>query len=468
MCMHTFTGIEAYLQTIAPSTPISDLISDIAWLPTTLFLLLLNPAISLATLGHAVLLPLARILSSSLPHLARGGVRTLLQRQLQQLAVPHFLTVCRAVQKQITVIVEAGRFGAARLEVMMFGVLLDVLREASEASGGLVPYFTFNNPALSEAADLQAEYIAWMKHRETDALVSMCQLPFLLTPEAKSKILHGEAMMQKRQHMTQSAMQAFFQGQNAEEAGYLMLRIRRTHVVEDALNALVYGADDLKKPLRVTFYSGGVSEPAQDAGGVSKEFFQLLSRDLFRPEYGMFTYIEETRSYWINPASLEAVTEFALVGALLGLAIYNAVLLDVRFPLVLYKKLLGQTPSFQDLKEGFPQLGNGLQALLDYEPASDVESVFTLTFTAEYAFYGETRSVELKTGGAGIAVTGDNRKEYVDLYTQWYLVGAVQDQFAAFYRGFLKVRTFLCDNGGRLDVQCMSPGMHLDSQDLKK
>lgn len=35
---------------------------------------------------------------------------------------------------------------------------------------------------------------------------------------------------------------------------------------------LVYRAvDDLKKPLRVTFLTGGVPEPAQDAGGVTKE-----------------------------------------------------------------------------------------------------------------------------------------------------------------------------------------------------
>ncbi len=34
---------------------------------------------------------------------------------------------------------------------------------------------------------------------------------------------------------------------------------------------LVYRADDLKKPLRVTFVTGGVPEPAQDEGGVTKE-----------------------------------------------------------------------------------------------------------------------------------------------------------------------------------------------------
>ena len=34
----------------------------------------------------------------------------------------------------------------------------------------------------------------------------------------------------------------------------------------------------MKKPLRVTFISNGVSEEGLDEGGVSREFFQLLVR----------------------------------------------------------------------------------------------------------------------------------------------------------------------------------------------
>lgn len=51
--------------------------------------------------------------------------------------------------------------------------------------------------------------------------------------------------------------------------------------------------------------------------------------------------------------------------------------LDVHFPLVVYKKLLGQRPGFADLKAAFPELGRGLQQLLDFE--GDVEPVFCRT-----------------------------------------------------------------------------------------
>ena len=66
--------------------------------------------------------------------------------------------------------------------------------------------------------------------------------------------------------------------------------------------------------------------------------------------------------------------EFQLVGIILGLAIYNGAILDVHFPLVVYKKLLGQRPSFSDLVEAQPTLGRGLKQLLEFE--GDVEATF--------------------------------------------------------------------------------------------
>jgi hypothetical protein len=355
---------------------------------------------------------------------------------------------------------------------MMAGVLLDVLLQANEDADGKnkIPYHEFYNTSLSNALDLGAEYLAWVKHRESspNALVSFCQMPFLLTATAKSRILHGEALIQKQQHMSAAAMQAFVTGQNPAEVGFLRLNIRRTHVVEDALTALVLHSQDLKKPLRVTFSSGGITEPAQDEGGVRKEFFQLLTRDLFRPDFGMFTYDDSTRLYWFNIAAgaaaegsspysfsstsmdvdnegqghgegNEVFEEMALIGALVGLAIYNAVLLDVHFPVVLYKKLLGQKPDFSDLKAAFPELGKGLQALLEYEPASEVQDVFCRNFDVEFDVFGEIKHRELIPGGHNIPVTGENRREYVEAYTKWILEDSIAQQFKAFALGFHQV-----------------------------
>jgi E3 ubiquitin-protein ligase HERC4 len=44
--------------------------------------------------------------------------------------------------------------------------------------------------------------------------------------------------------------------------------------------------DQIKKPMRVVFEN----EPAIDEGGVKKEYFILLFKELFNPEFGMFMY----------------------------------------------------------------------------------------------------------------------------------------------------------------------------------
>ncbi len=77
-------------------------------------------------------------------------------------------------------------------------------------------------------------------------------------------------------------------------------------------------------------------------------------------------------------ASLESRDEFELVVSLLGLAIYNGIILDAHFPTAIYKKLHQEKMDLQDLLEVQPSLGNGLKELLEYE--GDVENTFCQTF----------------------------------------------------------------------------------------
>lgn len=48
---------------------------------------------------------------------------------------------------------------------------------------------------------------------------------------------------------------------------------------------------------------------------------------------------------------------FHLIGAICGLAIYNLTIVELNFPLVLYKKLLQRPPTLDDLKEMMPDVG---------------------------------------------------------------------------------------------------------------
>ena len=215
---------------------------------------------------------------------------------------------------------------------------------------------------------------------------------------------------------------------------FCMFRLRRTHLVADALDEVARQRQrDLFKPLRVHF----LGEDGVDGGGVQKEFFQLFFEEVFTATYGMFKQFAETQTLWFDSGSLELDEEFYLVGVLVGMAVYNRVLLDAGFPRLLYAKLLGQPVGLRDLAGFQPDVARSLEKLLSWEGPGAVEDVFALDFTINTQRFDRTETVELKPGGREVAVTAKNREEYVELYVDFLLNRAVARQYEAFARGFL-------------------------------
>ena len=68
----------------------------------------------------------------------------------------------------------------------------------------------------------------------------------------------------------------------------------------------------------------------------------------------MFTYNNDTHQFWFNSMSFENDAQFTLIGIVLGLAIYNSTIVDVHFPSVVYRKLVGKMGTFQDLVDVDP------------------------------------------------------------------------------------------------------------------
>mmetsp|Transcript_3165 Transcript_3165/g.2896 ORF Transcript_3165/g.2896 Transcript_3165/m.2896 type:complete len:213 (-) Transcript_3165:487-1125(-) len=191
---------------------------------------------------------------------------------------------------------------------------------------------------------------------------------------------------------------------------FIHLEIRRDNLIEDALTRLSSGDLNIKKPLKVHF----VGEDGVDEGGVRKEFFQLITKELFGPGFAMFNYYESQRLLWFNPNTLEPNASFELIGKILGMAIYNSIILDLHLPLSLYKKILNKPTSIEDLREIDPDLVKGLELLLAFE--GNVEETFCRTFTVETFSFGHPVTQELIPGGSNIMVTQENKAEYVDKY----------------------------------------------------
>lgn len=153
-----------------------------------------------------------------------------------------------------------------------------------------------------------------------------------------------------------------------------------------------------------------VGEQGIDEGGVSKEFFQLVVEQIFNPDYGMFVHQEEMQSVWFNSTSFENEAQFTLIGIVLGLAIYNNVILAMNFPMVVYRKLMGIKGSFADLLDWNPTMYNSLNEMLNYD-GIDMEDVFMQTFRISYTdVFGNVLTHDLKENADQIFVNQDNKQ----------------------------------------------------------
>lgn len=77
-----------------------------------------------------------------------------------------------------------------------------------------------------------------------------------------------------------------------------------------------------------------------------------------------------------------------------------------------------------------------MEKLLNYEgDASDLD----LTFSVPVDRFGKIEIVELVNKGSEIAVTNENKHEYVRLYTKYILIDSISRQFLSFSTGFFKV-----------------------------
>jgi hypothetical protein len=108
---------------------------------------------------------------------------------------------------------------------------------------------------------------------------------------------------------------------------------------------LIDGKDPLRLPTKIRFKN----EPAIDEGGVSKEYFKLIMEELFRPDFAMFKYNEDTKLYWFNGSTFEPNINFELVGILMGIAFYNNMFVDMPVVSTCYKILMDVEPDFNDM-----------------------------------------------------------------------------------------------------------------------
>ena len=119
----------------------------------------------------------------------------------------------------------------------------------------------------------------------------------------------------------------------------LQLNIRRDRVFLDSYRSMHYkGGDEIKyAKLNIRF----LGEEGVDAGGVTREWFQVLSRQMFNPDYALFIPVASDRTTFhpnrmseVNPEHLRF---FKFIGRIIGKALYEGRVLDCHFSRAVYK-----------------------------------------------------------------------------------------------------------------------------------
>ena len=207
----------------------------------------------------------------------------------------------------------------------------------------------------------------------------------------------------------------------------IQIVIRRNYIYEDAFEKLSpENEPNLKQALRVQLVSSvGMEEVGIDGGGIFREFLSEVLKTAFDPNRGFFRSTSDSLLYPNPSVSLivdNYIKHYYFIGRMLGKAIYENMLVELPFaPFFLAKVLARHSASdieIHHLASLDPVMYKNLIFLKNYE--GDV-SELGLDFTVINSDLGTTQVIELKPNGAKIAVTAQNRIEYIHLMADYRL-----------------------------------------------
>ena len=297
-------------------------------------------------------------------------------------------------------------------------------------------------PSFAPSSELQFYYDFASRHRR---LLNVCcrQQPSLLksvTGAFHSLVWHPAKILDfdiRRKYFKSEMKKLAMKQRQANPTSSmasLRLYVRRESMFEDSYAQLErYAVNDWKNKLHVKFYG----EEGLDAGGLSREWFLLLSREIFNPQYALFKPVANNPavfqpnkySYW-NPDHL---SYFKFVGRFVGKALHDGQRLDAYFAKHMLTHMLGRSPSFHDLESVDMAYYNNLVWMLQ----NDIEGVLDdLTFSTESDEFGRLEVVDLIPNGRHTPVTNANKLDFIHRITDFILTRSIQRQIDAFLQGF--------------------------------
>ncbi|GIX66151.1 E3 ubiquitin-protein ligase HUWE1 [Babesia caballi] len=214
----------------------------------------------------------------------------------------------------------------------------------------------------------------------------------------------------------------------------IRINVRRDRVFTDSFRQFhAFRGDQLKGKLSVTF----TGEEGVDAGGLTREWFNILATEMFNPDYGLFRR-EGRKQEFNHPNPLSGVNPehlnyFKFVGRVIGKAIYDGQHIDAYFSRSFYKHMLGRKITPSDAESVDPQFYENLTSINNCR----LEDLgLELFFSTEIDEFGMVKVIDLIPDGRNVPVTDENKHKYIELLCRHKVTNSIKDQLQAFMAGF--------------------------------
>lgn len=208
----------------------------------------------------------------------------------------------------------------------------------------------------------------------------------------------------------------------------LVLNVERNKIEQDSLVLLDINSSKLKNRICVKFRG----EDGIDMGGLTKEYFHLITCEITDPNNKLFYLIDDKYSWFLNNKKKD-ICLYKLLGIVLALSIHNKIMLPVKFPDLLYKKICGAKIQLEDLSEIKPDVVKQLEQLDDFIDEAE------LYFSVSTLINDKVLDIDLIEDGSNIRVNHENKEKYIELMLEWYGKKDIEAQFESFLEGFHRV-----------------------------
>ncbi|XP_065078257.1 E3 ubiquitin-protein ligase Su(dx) [Ochlerotatus camptorhynchus] len=220
-------------------------------------------------------------------------------------------------------------------------------------------------------------------------------------------------------------------------ASHIKITLTRQTLFEDSYHQIMrLPAYELRRRLYIIFRG----EEGLDYGGVSREWFFLLSHEVLNPMYCLFEYANKNNySLQINPASYvnpDHLQYFKFIGRFIAMALYHGRFIYSGFTMPFYKRMLNKKLTTKDIETIDPEFYNSLIWVRDNNID---ECGLELWFSVDFEVLGQIIHHELKEEGDKERVTEENKEEYISLMTEWRMTRGIEEQTKTFLDGFNEV-----------------------------